>query len=80
MAGFDDLYPMPRRRYRRRTPWWAWFLIIPIVVAIAFVIDGAITLCVMWVLTQFGVDAPFWPTFAGVLLLGIITNSGRSNR
>lgn len=73
-------YDMPRRRTRRRTPWWAWLIIVPLVAAVGFVIDGAITLAVMWVLTQFDVEAPFWPTFAGVLLLGIITGGGRSAR
>jgi uncharacterized membrane protein YhaH (DUF805 family) len=71
---------LPRRRTRRRHPWYVWLMVLPIFAAIVFVVDGAITLAAMWVLTQFGVDAPFWPTFAGVLLLGIITGGGGSSR
>ena len=70
-------YPldMPRRRYRRH-PWWHWPLVIAIAVPVAFVVDSLITFAAMWVLTQFDVEAPFWPTFAGVLLLGLITGGG----
>lgn len=71
-------YPldMPRRRTRQRLPWWGLLIAAAIVVPVVFVIDGAIALAVMWVLTEFGVDAPFWPTFVGVLLVGLMTGNG----
>lgn len=73
-------YPldMPRRRTHRR-PWWYWPLVIAIVVPVAFAVDSLdslVTFAAMWVLTQFGVDAPFWPTFVGVLLIGLMTGNG----